>query len=115
MRDFVIRTWATCYPALSLDELQALEPEQQSAMVVKDGYASPYAFGRVLRWMADDPNTAILGAHREDGTVYYAWGGPGDNGPTLAAFYDPAKRTQTAHTSDIAPDWFDAVGELTAS
>ena len=117
MRDFVIRTWSTCYPTMTQDELQAIAPEQQSAEIVKDGYLSPYLFGRVLRWMVDDKNAAILGAYMRDGesAIYYTWGRPGDNGPTLAAFYDPAKRTQTAHTSDIAPGWFDAAGELTAS
>ena len=115
-RDFVIRTWREAYPiatsGLTLEDLQTLDPEQGSAVVVKEGYASPYTFAGVLRDMVDNDKATILGAYANNAaTIYYTWK-IGDDGPVLAAFYDPARRESVVTDMTKEIDFFAAVDEL---
>ena len=118
IRDFVLRTWGECYPDLGADELQnRMDEGSNSAVVVKNGYLSPYKFGRVLREMVGDEKAAILGAYAKDrATIYYTWRIEGD-GPVVAALYNPDLRPETLYSAmDTAGeiDFFDAVDTLGA-
>ena len=105
-RQFILRTWAECYLDLTALELETAQAADfGSAVTVKDGYASPYEFGRVLRMMVCDDKATIFGAHHsKTATIYYCWNST-DDGPTMCALYDPALRQGKVYEVD----YFDAV------
>jgi hypothetical protein len=122
MREYMARCWAE---ARGEAIPQDLPPARFQAEVVRDGYLSPYRFGKLLRALvmgaasveeaeAADP-VGVYAAKNVNtgGAVYYAW--DGDNaegdGPTRCAFYDPA-RGPTWGRQPATIDWYAAVDEL---
>jgi hypothetical protein len=99
-RDFILRTWREAKSDLpqNIANLDLTKCHAQTE-VVKDGYESPYRFGVILRELVGEDFAPIFQATHTDGNglthaVYYAWGqmeqeADGDNGPTVAAFYNP--------------------------
>jgi hypothetical protein len=72
--------------------------------IVKEGYDSPYRFGRLLRELVDDDG-AFICRHNPSGIYICLPSGPVGR----AAFYDPSRR-ETAERP--AQDWFEAAVEM---
>ena len=93
---FIRRAWRTANPTLPAD-LRGVAPETLQSEVVRDGYESPYCFGRELRRRADADYGPVWAAYHacEVGThaIYYVFAGCErvDGGPTRAAFYNPSR------------------------
>jgi len=104
LRDFIFRTWREANPALPEDLASAGIGEAiYQAEIVTAGYLSPYHFGIRLREMVGGANdgtlrcVAIYAATCPDDqeictkTIYYCWDEPHEDGPAMAAFYDPSR------------------------
>lgn len=90
-RDFIERVWRIVCPDLP-ENIREVSPLRFAATVVKEGYESPYTFGKTLRTMVHDNWAEVYSGYRLEGnlahTVYYAYFiSCGE--PLSASFYDP--------------------------